>query len=436
MIKIDNFNRSRITFCLCLLIILGLIFRFFYPFFSNPLEHIYSDAARHYYNSFSSNFGHKLESFIDPVLPQLELMAVYSVFGNSVLGLAAYFGLLSTIMPWFWYRWAREVFPTKLQALTFMALIVFLPSWIGIYSFTQDETLLLPMLGASLWLSWRAKRKQTAPSIMLASLFWALTICVKMNTLFEAIIIITWLMGSYLYQNQPALKKALVVFGSLLLIACAYFSQAVWSYYGLGVACLFPPAFGANNKAGYLSGALEESETFISNGKVKMSTGFYCSNANLVHSLSPFSEWATWRKGQWETYIDCDKKLYITLPVAEISIKKRILLLIESIVHYFLSPSWPDDRSDDFVQNIQVQMRWLWPLLDLAVIFLAFKKNRIKNILVILTVGCSLAYACNQTFIVEGRYRKPWEGIAIAAFIYLCVVSKSNSQFKIKPNQN
>ena len=126
-------------------------------------------------------------------------------------------------MPWFWYRWAREVFSTKIQALIFTALIVFLPSWISIYSYSQDETLLLPMLGAALWLSWRAKRKKTAAAIILASFIWALTVCVKMNTLFEAVIVIGWLVNAYWHENRPQIKKAAVVFSSLAFVVCASF---------------------------------------------------------------------------------------------------------------------------------------------------------------------------------------------------------------------
>ena len=115
-----------------------------------------------------------------------------------------------------------------------------------------------------------------------------------------------------------------------------------------------------------------------------------------MHSLSPFTEWATWRKGQWETFIDCDKHLYINIPAPKIALKKRALLLVESIVHYFVSPSWPDDRSDDFIQNTQVQMRWLWPLLYITIAVMAIIKKRTKNILVIMTIVCALAYACRR----------------------------------------
>ncbi len=73
-----HFTESKIIPWLYGLIILGLIFRFCYPFFSHPLDHIYSDPARHYSDSHPINFGGQtLESAIDPPLPQLVLMAAF-----------------------------------------------------------------------------------------------------------------------------------------------------------------------------------------------------------------------------------------------------------------------------------------------------------------------------------------------------------------------
>ena len=195
------------------------------------------------------------------------------------------------------------------------------------------------------------------------------------------------------------------------------------------VASLFPPAFNANNRASYLSGALLFNETFMSKGKIKTETGYYCSNGTLAQSLRPFSEWASWREGRYNTIIDCDKKLYVTIPAPKTPWRQRLLLLVESITHYFICPSCPDDRPDDLIQNAQIQMRWLWPILALAVIIMAIIKKRTKEIFII-TVGCALAYCASETIIIEGRYRKPWEGIAIAAFVFLCMPKKQSAHHK------
>ncbi len=208
--------------------------------------------------------------------------------------------------------------------------------------------------------------------------------------------------------------------------------QTLWNYHWLGVACLFPPGFGANNKAGYFSGALDVAETFMSNGKVRWQTGWYTSNGTLAHSLSPFTEWTSWRHGGWETIIDCDKKLYLTIPIPKISWRKRLLMLVESAVHYFFTPSWPDDRGDDPIENAQVQMRWIWFPMALAIIILAAMKRRFKNILVIITLGVAFITIFSEAVIIEGRYRKPWEGIAIATLLFLCTASKDLS---LKPKK-
>src|ERR1700733_9349013 len=81
--KMDNF--------LYILIFFGLIMRFFYPFFSNPYDHLYSDPYRHYDAIQGENFGHSLFSILDPPLPQILLRAAFTIFGNTILGGAAYY---------------------------------------------------------------------------------------------------------------------------------------------------------------------------------------------------------------------------------------------------------------------------------------------------------------------------------------------------------
>lgn len=153
-----DIESTKIRDWLYILIALAMIFRFFYAFFVHPFDHLYSDPDRHYTNVSEDNFGKSIYSILDSPLPQFWLKAVFFVLGNTPMGASVYLGLLSMIMPWFWYRWGRELFAKKNTALIFCAAIALLPSWIGIYSFFMDETLSIIALGASLWLSWRAKK--------------------------------------------------------------------------------------------------------------------------------------------------------------------------------------------------------------------------------------------------------------------------------------
>jgi len=42
-------------------------------------------------------------------------------------------------------------------------------------------------------------------------------------------------------------------------------------------------------------------------------------------------------------------------------------------------------------------------------------------------LGCALLYIFCESTTMTGRYRKPWEGIAIAAFIYLFNAPKAKA---------
>ena len=411
---------------LYLLIAVGLIFRFFYPFFSHPYDHLYSDADRHYTNITDSNFGKSIYSILDAPLPQFWLRAVFFVLGDTAMGVSVYLGLLAAIMPWLWYRWGREIFISKSTALAFFAALAILPSWIGIYSYFMDETLSLTALGACLWLSWRAKRKQTAGSIIIACLAWSIAICIKQIVIFELLIIAPWLFFSYLKQHQYKLQSFFTVFLSGLMIISAYLTYPLWVYQGLGCAWLFSPSMGCMTRAYYLSGALQHSATFLSQGNLIWQTGNFGSNAMCTESLAPFWHWKTWRTGKYNLVINLDHKLMLAPPAPHPSLKKRLRLIAESTLYFFFSRSWPDDRNDDPIQCAQIALRWLWSILSLSVFILSCLKNRLKDIPIILCLGTALLYIICDCSTLEGRYRKPWEGTAIAAFFYLITEPKRN----------
>ncbi len=302
-----------------------------------------------------------------------------------------------------------------------------MPSWIGIFSYFMDEILLLPLMGAALWLSWRAKRKKTYSSLLLASCLWAFTIATKLNTMFELIIIFPWLCFSLGKYKSWNVRSMATMIASAAIIVVAYLMYPLWVYKGLGATWLFPPGQGALNRACFLSGADIASLSFTSQGNVVLDTGTFRSNALLSRSL-PFTEWRTWRTGSCDQKIDLDRKFYIVAPAPEASWQKRLLYMAESTIYFFFSPSWTDDREDDFVQALQVQMRLIWLPLTLFILFLAVRKKAMREMIVVLFFATTILYVfSNSSTIIEGRYRKPWEGIAIATLIYLCSVPNSKT---------
>jgi hypothetical protein len=416
MKKMDNF--------LYILIFFGLIMRFFYPFFSNPYDHLYSDPYRHYDAIQGENFGHTLFSILDPPLPQLLLKAAFTIFGNTILGGAAYYGLLCAIMPWCWYRWGRLIFPSKTTALLFMAIITYLPSWIGIYSLFMDEPVLLPLLGTALWLSWRAKNKATAGALILATIFWALTMCVKLNSVFELIIVMPWLIYFYIQKNGRGIKTICTSLAAVCILAIAYLSYPAWVYHGLGFTWLFPPGTGALNRGWYNSDGVSYTTQIFYKGKLVETIGTFGSNGTCSEPFAPFSKWSTWRSGVYNYQIICNQPISLTLPYQKLPWQNNLRNATEETLHLFFSQSWPDCRDDDPFQLAQSYMRWLWAFLTLGIIILTIRKRQQKNILVILCLGTLLLYIISNCSMIDGRYRKPWEGIAIAAFIYLCAMPR------------
>lgn len=292
----------------------------------------------------------------------------------------------------------------------------------------MDETLSIAALGAALWLSWRAKRKQTPGSLIIAALAWSIAICIKQIVMFELVIVCPWLFISYLKQHHKTFKSFLAVFGAGLIIVSAYLTYPLWVYQGLGCTWLFSPCMGCMTRAYFLSGALRHSATFLTNGKLIWQTGHFGSNAMCTESLAPFWHWKTWRVGSYNLVINLDRKFYLVPPAPKPSWKKRLLFMAESALYFFFSRSWPDDRSDDPIQSLQVQLRWLWSILSLSIIVLAWLKNRLKDMPVILCLGTALLYIICDCSTIEGRYRKPWEGTAVAAFIYLLTVPKKKTK--------
>ncbi len=413
--KISLFGKFGV---LPILIVVGTIFRFCYPFFSHPLDHLGSDPLRHYLNA-TTSFNSTIFSWLDPPFPQLWLREILLLFTKTRLSVSIYFGLLCAALPWCWYLWGRQIFSSEKKALIYLAALVFLPSWIGIYGFFMDETLLLPALGLTLWLSWKAREHNTAKYLLLAVFAWAITLSIKLSALLELVIIVPWLFSHFLKHNGYKLRSYIVLLASMLMLSLTYFAYVFWVYQGLGSTWLYPPGTGVLTRAFYLSGAQSVSAAFVKKGRPFVNTGDFYSNAMVTESLNPFSDWTTWRKGSYHLIINCDKKVVLTEDMPHLSWQKRMLLIGESALYFFFSRSWPDDRVGDIIHIAQIETRWLWSLLTIFIVGLAWQKKRFTDMVVLLCLGSALLYVICDSSTIEGRYRKPWEGIALAAFIYL-----------------
>ena len=79
--------------------------------------------------------------------------------------------LLALLTPWLWYRFYVKYNRIKPWHWR-VGILSLLPSWTSIYAYFMQETLLLPLLGAALWATWRCRRKRDAASFGIMIFLW------------------------------------------------------------------------------------------------------------------------------------------------------------------------------------------------------------------------------------------------------------------------
>ena len=183
-----------------------LVFRY------NPMDAIWSDPERHWIFGTRPLDTQPLAA-IDPLGYHVYLGAIAKLTAGSHILVAYWTALLSLSAPWLWYRFLRELLPSRDWALVGWVILAALPSWSGIYSYFMQETLMLPLLGAALWMTWRCRRKRDAASFVLATGVWMLAgltrgICIPL-----AAVSMTWL---WVTQGDKTKKAA---YSAILLLA-------------------------------------------------------------------------------------------------------------------------------------------------------------------------------------------------------------------------
>ena len=191
-----------------ILIALNAFLRFHAAFAYNPMNAIWSDPATNW------NFGTRpLDnaplSALVPIMYPMWLGLVARLTQARPSSIALYAGLLSTLTPWIWYRFFRELLPTPCPARFGWLVLAWLPSWIGIFSYFMAETLLLPLLGLSLWFTWRCARKKSFASFVLALVIWCFTFATKMTVFPVAVIALAWCARSLVERRRALLFSVL-----------------------------------------------------------------------------------------------------------------------------------------------------------------------------------------------------------------------------------
>jgi hypothetical protein len=370
-------------------------------------------------------------SQIDPVIYQVYV----GIIAKLSLGLpklvAFYTFLLSCLTPWVWYRFFREIQPDKTVALAGWGFLSVFPVWIGIYSYFMQETLMLPLLGAALYLTWRCRRKQTVSSFLWMILAWTLAgltrgICIPM-----AAMAVSWL---WFVQGDRALKAIY----SALILCLILGPLAIRSYSTMGIFA--PHGVGFMNMIYAKSGKKEINIDFDRDGAYW--TYGFGSPSMGSKPFAPFSDWMTRREGNVKVEIDIRKGMQdwtAGLDDQQVPLQKYAWITKENLIFLFFGESWPDSNRATVLGALNYHSRWIWAPLFILCTFWTLSRllrrrqfNMLPGLIAIWLVFQGLL----MISVNEGRYRFPLTGLLLGQFVLLVGTRKrpQDEVITLKPN--
>ena len=396
------------------LLLLACSYRVWLVFHFNPLDHLWSDPKRHWDQGIDVLRNDPM-SMVDPLMFQLYMGALAKIT-LKVPGLVAYWtAVLSLLGPWLWYRFLRELLPSRDAALWGWVALAALPSWSALYSYFMQETLMIPLLGGALWATWRARRKGGVAPFVVAVLVWLMAgltrgICLPLGLV--ALALVWWQQGDKLKRLLAGAALCTVLLGPLAVRMNLFMSQ--WSPYGVGTMVQLYQR----------SGAREIQITFQRRGNL-WQFGF-TSPALLRPPFEPFSSWISPRSGTANFLVNLDSsdgwdEAKARLP--DWTLERGLGLMADNLIHLFMSQSWPDTDLSRDIGLINHWMRWIWaPLTLLCVVLLWRRRRDLKGpsaVLPALLLTWFLVQGVFPLSVNEGRYRKPFEGLLLAQLLWL-----------------
>lgn len=403
-------NRSLPLFC-GLGIAAGVTWRAAQVWQHNPIAELWSDSGRNWEFGSLGTRTHPLV-FMDPIGYQTFLAAVQKLTLGLPVLVFAVIAALSIATPWLWYRFLRELLSSKPLALAGWATLALLPSWIGIYNYFMMETLFLPLLGLALWMTWRCRRKETTASFAAMGACWLLAgLTRSVAAPMAAVAVVA------LWSRQPA--KVPKAVSTLALVVPMLFFLGYRSYARTGiVAPLGNPYL---NQAYVWSGC---QEILIDYSSATGENYHYAFGSPISNEqpLTPLSAWKNARNGSFGVQIDLgtqDRDWKRATQRAKAEGWSWAKITQENLIYLFFGRSWPDCAPDRATEMATQAMRWIWaPLFLLGVggIVRRWRELGWNAGLLLLLIGTWIVVQGLIPLAVnEGRYRKPMEGVFLAA---------------------
>lgn len=407
-----------------LLILQALLLRASIPFVVNPVYFDVTDPIRHFRYATEPLFLSPM-AVMDAPLYQIWLTLINKLTVSDAFLLSVHSAVLSLVTPWLWYLFLKEALPQdRRMALIGFAILAWLPSWMGIFSYFMPETILLPLLGLSLWATYRARSNPSDSRLAVASLCWTLAVLGKVVVLPAAIVAGFWMVSG---SSGIKWKKALIMIGigSILLCPAAYLTYRVLN---------IPSPFGfpEMNRIYFESGKKAIKAHYTKDSGAKQWNYIFQSPSVESEPFYPFSNWTSTRSktDDVEISVDLDKGLEDWLRESQKNkgdLSLHLRMLSENAIMILFGRSWPDETSRKFLFVPHDWMRFLWA--PLAVLVLAgnlwgLGKRRKMELLPTLVTVTLIFFFCLPAAVGEGRYRKPLEGLLVANALWLVMMSR------------
>ena len=410
-----------------------MILRFAVVIFYSPDSSKLVDPLRHLAEARDLSLAHQsIFGVFDPPIYQYWLAFFIHTFERFPVTLELYSIAMVALVPFVWYLWMRLVLKDEKLALIGLTIFTFLPSYLSIFCFFMPETLLLVLLGLSLWLTNLASDQRTTIAYLLVAIAWGLTVTTKMNAAVPCVVALGWL---WLKLHQSVAFKALLKIALLQsVVIAAIFSLTPMKVYYHMHSILLEPGTVVLNRLLFESGnALLEAhgKRFLPNGSTETFTIWLSCpvlNREQAKIFRPVSSWTTIRKGTVHVNLDFDR-LWPVLPNQQLSWPDRLRYTYENVLFFFFSSTYPEDELQDSIFDVDTVSRWLWLPITLVVLMLAVKRRR-WTYPVVLATATGLVLMLQQSSPVEGRYRKPWEGLVIVALLDVIRSKRSEKEKK------
>jgi hypothetical protein len=396
----------------------ALLLRLLYPFFSSPLDRLFSDPARHWDNAL-----HFLNPSVmgsgDPYLYQVWLFGLQQLAGHSVPTVLLGCGVLCAAMPYGWYRALRELLPRP-WALAGGVLMALVPSFLGIYAYFMNETLLLSLTGFAFWLTLRARRRPTVSTFVAACVLWVIVCFTRVVLSPIALMCLLWI------ALRPPRLWLKLLWGIVLFTAIAI---------PAGLHCRATLGFFAPFGNPYLA------EIYRHSGKKTIAINFgprgrygFGTPSFYNPTFYPFSDWLTDRVGEVSIVIDTTRGRASWIEEdrrvrAERSFSK-IRDFWENLLYLGFGQLWPANDRNTLLGALTVWARWLWPPIAIAVAVGVVGRRFVGREWLLPISGLLMLalLALQSGGIIEGRYRLPVDPIILAALVVLCYRARELSR--------